>query len=201
MAEAVSGAGGAGRRRRDPEWTHWVLVDSLLQLVGEDGEVPTRRQIAERAGVSERTVFVHFADRESLYETAALRQAERWQSLAEPVPSEWPTGRRVDALLRQRERMYALMAPIRRIGLGLEPRSPALHRVMLDGDRWLRADLAGVLAPELSRVAGADTPGGLLDSLDAATSWEAWEHLRERRGLGPDEARRAVTRTLLALLR
>lgn len=201
MGEAVSRAGSAGRWRRDPVWTHRVLVDSLLELVSESGGVPTRRQIAERAGVSERTVFVHFADREALYETAALRQAERWQALAEPVPSDWPPVRRVEALLRQRERMYTLMTPIRRIGLGLEPRSSALHRVMLDGDRWLRTDLARVFAPELDRVAEPDAPGGLLDSLDAAACWQTWEHLRERRGLGPDEAQRAVSRMLLALLR
>lgn len=190
----------AGRRRRDPQWTYDVLVDALLSLVTEENRIPTGRAIAERAGVSERSVFVHFADREALYEAGALRQAARWKALAEPVPPGWTTSRKVAALMAQRERMYELMTPIRLIGLGLEPDSPGLRRVMAQGDRWFRDDLAATFAPELAGVRGAAGAGGLLDALDAAASWASWNHLRARRGLSAAHARRAVTRTLLALL-
>ncbi|MFJ2581135.1 TetR/AcrR family transcriptional regulator [Kitasatospora aureofaciens] len=201
MSEARARAGErGGRRRRDPEATYAALVDALLELVAESGREPSGKAIAERAGVSERTVFVHFADREALYVAAAVRQAQRWQGLAEPVPADWPTERRVAALLAQRERMYAVMTPIRVIGLGLESQSPGLRTVMREGDAWLRADVARVLAPELDRTADADAPGGLLDALDAAVSWAAWNHLTERRGLSPAHARTALGRMLSALL-
>ncbi|GAA1956582.1 TetR/AcrR family transcriptional regulator [Kitasatospora viridis] len=186
--------------RRDPEWTRAALVEALLELVGEGAPEPTRKQIADRAGVSERTAFVHFTDREAMYEAAARRQAERWQALAEPVKPAWATRRKVAALLAQRARMYELMSPIRRVGLALEPDSPALRQVMAEGDRWFRDDLALIFAPELAESPGAAEPGGLLDALDAACSWATWEHLRARRGLTPDDAVRALGRTLLALL-
>ncbi|MDI3421545.1 TetR/AcrR family transcriptional regulator [Streptomyces luteolus] len=190
-----------GRRwRRDPEWTRATLVDTLLELTAEEGREPTRKAIAERAGVSERTVFVHFADREALYVSAAERQAERWQSLSAPVPPEWPTDRKVRALLDQRGRMYELMTPIRKVGLGLEPDSPGLRRVMADGDAWLRADLAATFAPELRHAPGARRAGGLLDALESASSWAAWDHLRTRRGLDTAPTRAALRRTLGALL-
>lgn len=175
-------------------------MDALLDLVTEGERQPTGKAIAARAGVSERTVFVHFADREALFATAAERQAERWRALAEPVPPEWTTEGKVRALLAQRARMYEVMTPIRRVGLGLEPDSPVLHRIMTQGDAWLREDLTRIFGPELRRVSGARRPGGLLDSLEAASSWAAWDHLRARRGLDRTAARSAMGRTLRALL-
>ncbi|MET8968420.1 TetR/AcrR family transcriptional regulator [Streptomyces hydrogenans] len=205
MSETADGNGGgagapARRRRRDPEWTYAALLDALLQLIAESGREPTRKAIAERAGVSERTVFVHFADREALHVAAARRQTERWRAEAEPVPPELATDRKVTALLAQRGRMYEVMSPIRRFGLGLEPDSPGLAEVMAAGDAWFRADLAEVFAPELGRDRDALSPGGLLDALEAASSWAAWDHLRTRRGLDGPAARAALERTLRALL-
>jgi AcrR family transcriptional regulator len=69
--------------------------------------MPTAREIAARAAVSERTVFVHFADLEALRSAGALRQASRWRAFAEPVDRAWPLERRVDALPAQRERSPA----------------------------------------------------------------------------------------------
>ncbi|MEU8585762.1 TetR/AcrR family transcriptional regulator [Streptomyces sp. NPDC048664] len=193
-------AGDAPRARRDPRRTNTALVDALLDLLAEGVRAPTGKAIAERAGVSERTVFVHFVDREALYVAAAERQAERWRALAEPVPPQWAAARRIRALLAQRARMYAVMTPIRRIGLGIEPDSPGLRRIMAQGDTWFREDLARVFAPELREVPGARRPGGLLDALEVAASWAAWDHLLTRRGLDEAAARAAMGRSLRALL-
>ena len=57
--------------------TRQALLDALFSLL-EDGELrPTAERIAERAGVSERSVFQHFPDREALYEAVGRRQFER----------------------------------------------------------------------------------------------------------------------------
>ncbi|MFF5727530.1 TetR/AcrR family transcriptional regulator [[Kitasatospora] papulosa] len=193
-------AGREPRRRRDPERTRAVLLDALLELLAEGTGEPTRKAVAERAGVSERSVFVHFTDREALYVAAAERQAERWQALAEPVPPGWRTERKVDALLTQRGRMYEVMTPIRRIGLALEPESAGLRLVMARGDEWFRDDLAAMFAPELRGEPEAQRPGGLLDCVEAAASWAVWDHLRTRRGLSGETARAAMGLTLRALL-
>ncbi|MFE0463054.1 TetR/AcrR family transcriptional regulator [Kitasatospora sp. NPDC058965] len=186
------------RRRRDPQWTYAVLVDALLELLAEGRGVPTGKAIAERAGVSQRTVFVHFADREALYVAAARRQAERWRALAEPVPPTLETGRKVAALLDQRARMYELMTPIRVYGLALEVDSAGLREVMRAGDDWFGADLARTFAPELE--AAGEQRAELLAALDGASSWAAWNHLRERRDLTVAQAGAALARTLTALL-
>ncbi|MFH9569814.1 TetR/AcrR family transcriptional regulator [Streptomyces sp. NPDC017454] len=193
-------AGREPRRRRDPQWTRAVLLDALLELITEGAGEPTRKAVAERAGVSERSAFVHFADREALYVAAAERQAERWRALAEPVAPEWATADKVDALLAQRARMYEVMTPIRRVGLALEPESPGLRRVMARGDAFFRDDLAAMFTPELRQDPEALRPGGLLDAVEAAASWAVWDHLRTRRGLAEEAARSAMRLALRALL-
>ena len=54
-----------------------AIVDALLALI-EAGELrPSAARIAERAGVSLRSVFQHFKDVESLFAAMADRQRER----------------------------------------------------------------------------------------------------------------------------
>jgi hypothetical protein len=96
--------------------------------------------------------------------------------------------------------MYETMTPVRRGGLIREPESPGLHKVMTEGDAWFRADTAAVFAPELTQAPDANAAGGLLDALEAATSWASWDHLRSRRGLSKPAAARAIKRIVLALL-
>jgi hypothetical protein len=71
---------------------------------------------------------------------------------------------------------------------------------MAEGDAWLREDTAAAFAPELTLAPDAGERGGLLDALETATSWAAWDHLRTRRGRGKAAAIRAIRRTVLALL-
>ena len=55
-----------GRTAR-AERTREKVVDAVLELLDGGDVRPTAERIAKRAGVSERTVFQHFADREALF--------------------------------------------------------------------------------------------------------------------------------------
>ena len=187
-------------RRRDPERTRAAILDAALDLIIGLGRMPTAREIAAEAEVSERTIFVHFTDLEELKGAGALRQRGRWQPLAEPIDPARPFEERLDAFLTQRIAMYALMTPVRRIGLLEEPSSTAIRAAMADGDRWFRENTAAAFAPELAGLPGADQPGGVADALDAVTSWAAWNHLSQRRGLTDAQARRAIEATVRALV-
>src|SRR4029450_8701570 len=71
-----------------------AIVDALLVLI-ESGELrPSAARIAQRAGVSLRSVFQHFSDVESLFAAAASRQTERLSPLgrgaAEPGAGPHP---------------------------------------------------------------------------------------------------------------
>src|SRR5579872_4787392 len=131
-----------GRRLRDPDYTRAMILDAALALFAEGRYCPTAVEIAERAEVAPRTLFVHFADLETLAVAAARRQAARWQAIGVRIPSEAPLARRVDVLLTQRSKMYAIMTPVRRSGLIRESESAALHAVSVAADAWLRENTA-----------------------------------------------------------
>ncbi|MCB5911567.1 TetR/AcrR family transcriptional regulator [Streptomyces pinistramenti] len=188
------------RRIRNPQRTRQAIVDALLSAI-EEGEIsPTARGIAQRAGVSERSVFVHFRDLDDLRLTVARQQAERVAKLISPVPQDWPLEKRLDTLLAQQEEVFALQIRVRIAALVHAQQSPALAAVMVEMNRKYRDRLATVFAPELSAVdeaAGAE----LLDILEPVLGWSFRYHLSEQRGVDRERVTRAARRTALAVLR
>ena len=58
-----------GRRQRS-ERSQVAIVEAALMLISEEKQVPTAQQIADRAGVSIRSFFRHFADMDALFLSA-----------------------------------------------------------------------------------------------------------------------------------
>jgi len=173
-----------------------AIVDALLGLLAEGEARPAARLVAERAGVSLRSVFQHFDDMEALYAACVERQLGRVAALVAPIDADLPLGERVRALVDQRARLFERVAPIRRVTLLAAPSSPALQAGLRRSSDELRDQLARVFAPEL-RGRGRE----LLDALDAALSFDAWDHLRRTRGLTAAAVRRAVTCLVQGALR
>jgi len=179
--------------------TREAVVDALLALIEEGNPRPTAREIADRAGVSLRSVYVHFDDLEDLFTAAAARHFDRMVEHISPLPTDGPLAARLDALIEQRSRLLERSAAVRRAAVIQEPFSPTLARVLGMYRKAGREQLERVLAPELARVSVADRRL-LLASLDVATGPNAWETLRTYDNLSADEARAVVTRMVTALL-
>jgi AcrR family transcriptional regulator len=198
-SRAPDSAGLDGRSAR-AERTHRALVEAHLALLDEGDLKPTAERIAARAQVSERTLFQHFPDRESLFEAAAQAQAERIGPLLAALPPVTaPLPARLDAFVDQRTRVLEFVSPVRRAALLLEPASETIAG-------WLRAvrdgaavQVAELFAPELEAAAPRERDE-LLDALVAAAAWPTWESLRTHQALSPERARAAMRRTLGALL-
>ena len=115
-------------------------MEALLALLDEGDLKPTSERIAARAGVSERTLFQHFPDREALFQGAALAQADRIAPMIEPLPGpSAPVEERVGAFAAQRARLLERVSPVRRAALQLEPSSETVAG-------WLRAVREGAAA-------------------------------------------------------
>ncbi|MTE14430.1 TetR/AcrR family transcriptional regulator [Nocardia aurantiaca] len=190
------GKGDGPRRRRNPEQTRKAIIEGLLSAV-HDGEFdPTTRSIAERAGVSERSIFVHFPTRTALITAAVDQQSEQVEALIADVDPELPLDQRIDAVVRQGEAIFALQREPRVLGLIESLRTPAVDTRMRLTDKRIRAALARVFAPELDRNEGEQ----LLDLIDATIGWPYRHHLMDRRGLSKRAASEAVRRALTAML-
>jgi TetR/AcrR family transcriptional regulator of autoinduction and epiphytic fitness len=181
------------------ERTRAAIVTAFLDLITEGDPRPSARSIAERAGVSVRSIFQHFADLESLRDDVLSIQTERVRPLVLDLDRQGDLEQRISALADQRCALYEFIAPLRRSMTYVE-RGPAIelrvaemadalrHQVVLQ----FRTELTA-LGPERRRPASA--------ALDALTSYEAWDQLRRSQGLSPADARHAVATALAALLR
>jgi len=172
-------------------------VEAILDLLKEGHPRPTAQQVSDRSGISIRSIFRLFDDMESLHRLAVDRQLALVRPLFVDLPVEGSVGERVAALVENRAEVYEVIAPVRRSGINLASRSPAIRRGLTEADRFCRRQLADVFAPELSLSGAAPE---LLDALDAATSWETWERLRSPQGLSPARAGRTMALTVTALL-
>jgi TetR/AcrR family transcriptional regulator, regulator of autoinduction and epiphytic fitness len=181
------------------ESTRAAVVDALLALIEAGDLRPTAPRIAERAGVSLRSVFQHFADLEALFAAAADRQLERLQDLVRSIATTGPTRARLDAFVRQRTRLLEAIAPVRRAALLMEPFSVAIAERLRGARALARSEVERAFAPELRRCRPA-TRRELVAALAAASDWSTWEALRAHQGLSAAAARRIVTRMLGALL-
>ncbi len=177
-----------------------AIVEALLALIERGDLRPSAARVAERAGVSLRSVFQHFSDVESLFATAAARQAERLAPLVGAAPDEGPLPRRLDAFVRKRARLLETVAPVRRAAILVEPFSGELQG-RLGAFRALKAEeVRRVFAVELARRPPA-ARRRLLAALVAIASWNTWQALRQHQGLSQREARRVLHAMLEAQLR
>ncbi|MFE3703813.1 TetR/AcrR family transcriptional regulator, partial [Nocardia tengchongensis] len=191
------GTGGSPRRRRNPEQTRRAIIEGLLSAV-HDGEFdPTTRSIAGRAGVSERSIFVHFPTRTALITAVVDQQSEEVEALIAEVDPALPLPERIDAVVRQGDAIFARQREPRVLGLVESLRTPAVDTRMRLTDKRIREALARDFAPELDR---APDSGQLLDLIDATVGWPYRHHLMDRRGLSARAASEAVRRALTTKL-
>ena len=188
-----------GRAER-AERTRQAVADAMLALLEEGDLRPTAQRIAERAGVSLRTVFHHYQDMESLLALVADTQIERVVKLARPVPRDGSLDRRIESLAAERASLYETIAPVRRSALLSEPFSPEIASRLQWTRERNRAEISKVFAAELRALPPASRRD-LLEALTAAASWSAWEALRAHQALTPAQAKRVMTRTMRALLK
>ncbi|RAO39032.1 hypothetical protein PSN13_00056 [Micromonospora saelicesensis] len=196
--DGVDVAGRVDGRTARAERTRAAIVEAHLALISEGDLRPTGERIAERAGISLRTLWTNFKDMETLFEASGAEVLRQQDAAYRPISTGLPLTKRVDAYCRQRARLLQLIAPSARAAQMREPVSEQLHRNRLKHIERVRDEVEELFAVELAEAG----PGReqLLNALVAASTWQAWSMLRYGLGLGVDQARAVMARTVGALL-
>ena len=182
-----------GRTARS-ERTRNAIVDAHVQLILDGDLRPTADRIAKLAGVSLRALWSHFADMEALFAASSRRILDRRDAAYEPVPTDLPLARRIEAYCHQRARLLEQIAPAAKAASLKEPFSPALQHYRRCHVERVRDEIRTLFGPEV----GGDA--GLVDALTATSMWPTWNTWRDAMGLDVDAARTALARTVTALL-
>jgi TetR/AcrR family transcriptional regulator, regulator of autoinduction and epiphytic fitness len=188
-----------GRTARSAR-TRAAVVTAVLELVRTGNLRPTAKEIATRAGISLRSVYVHFDDLDDLFAAAGAHQSEEVAHLLYAVDAALPLPERIDEVVRQRAGIWETLAPIRRAVAVWESSSSLLREGARRTTRRAHRDLARVFAGELDRHP-PDDRDITLEALYAATSAGTWEVLRTERNLSVEHAGQVVAASLTALLK
>jgi AcrR family transcriptional regulator len=191
-ASVVDGRTARGARTND------AVVDAWLRLIEEGDLRPGARRIAERAGVSLRSVFHHFEDLETLYATAAERQLRLFFSTGR-LASDGSLAVRTDRFVAARSRQMEAITPVRRAAVLNEPFAPALAARLRWSRERGRAEIERMFHEELAALKPAARREALA-ALAAAAEWSTWEALRAHQELSIAQAQRVMKRTIAALL-
>lgn len=189
-----------GRRLRAVR-TREAIIEAVLSLVDSGELTPTVPQIAERAGISERSIRQHFATREAVLLAGAARHAERAARLHAPPLAKGTFDARAEAFVEARVAYLEATAGVRRAAMMHADEWPILRSAIraLSAERRNEVEIA--FAPELDKLDTLEHRRSRLEALHIAASGAIWDALRRDLGLSRDAARGQFAATLRALAR
>lgn len=157
-----------GKRSRE------AIVGAMLDLIREGVARPSSMQIADRAGVTQRTLFNHFADVPTLMGEVVAAQVEfvRQNIPQTPDPS-LPVEVRSLKFFEGLGDLLDAMAPVRIAAYSFPVQLPAMDTGVEMVRGLLREALAQTFAPELAGLASADF-NEVLDELEVLADPVSW---------------------------
>ena len=180
--------------------TRRAVAEAYLNLVDGGDMRPTARAIAAEAGVSERAVFRHFQDMETLHSEAAVLQIQRVsRDVPGPAPSTGPLDERAGLLARRWCLLNERVTPVRRVALLHKPFSTEIARRLSWIRGLARTEIETTFALELGSR-DEPTRRQLVAALCAVMSWESWNEIRTRHELDVDSSVATVVSTMTSIL-
>jgi AcrR family transcriptional regulator len=196
MARTDTADGRTARRERNRE----LVLDAVLALFAEGHLTPAPVQVAERSGVSLRSVFRYYEDTGALLRAAMGRQLELVRPLREiPDLGTGPFEDRVERYVAAQLRLYRAIAPTARAGLVRAATNDAIAERFAAARRERHEQIAAMFDPELQAMSPA-ARRTTLAVIDTMFQFESVEHLHERLHLDDSDTAGALGHTLRTLL-
>jgi AcrR family transcriptional regulator len=176
-----------------------AVLDAVIALFSEDVE-PTPDAVANRCGLSPRSIYRYFEDREGLVQAAIDRAVAAAIPLLviEPL-GQGPLEERISTLVDSRLAAHDSIGATARAARRRASRSEALTRQVAAGRGALRDQVAEQFAPELAELAGL-TRVARLGALDTLLQFESIDALTSGAS-DEDNARATLVEACRALLR
>ncbi len=194
VPEKIDGRRAGRQRNRD------AVVDALLDLYGEGKVSPSPDEVAERSGVSRRSLFRYFDDLDDLCRAAIDRQTQRASDLIELKDvGQGALADRVERLTAQRATLFEEIAPAARVGRLRAPYQPIVEDDIRKSRAALGRQIEKHFAPELDEL-DTDRRRDTLAAADVLCSFETFDLLRTARGLSRVQYERTSQLALPALL-
>lgn len=197
----VDPTGSLDGRTQRRERNRIAVIEALLDIIRSGELEPSAAAIADRAGVSHRSVFRYFADLDDLVRTAVDHEFKNVYPLGKiPEIGVGSLERRVDALIDSRLRIYAATYQVSEMARMRTASIPAIDegfRIIAD---VLRGQFRRHFAPELAAREGDPTVEFTVDAAMVLTSFEAYSLHRRILVHSVERIRRVWSVALLALL-
>jgi AcrR family transcriptional regulator len=195
LSDASTGDGRSARSQRTRE----AVVESLIGWLRDGNLRPTAKDIADRAGISVRSVYVHFDDLDDLFCAASERTGRDVEGLLELIPADRPFDERLRAVVDQRVRVFEVIMPVKRAGALQEPFSTPLALIFAEMRAVQRDEIERVFALELDALS-PETRETALAAAHLVAVEEAWSFQRNAMGLDVAAARAAMEHALRSIL-
>ncbi|MCU1364806.1 MAG: putative TetR family transcriptional regulator [Ilumatobacteraceae bacterium] len=185
-------------QRRDRNKT--AVLDAYLDLIGEGNDSPSVAEVATRSGVSHRSVFRYFSDKDDLARTSIERHLDRikpllWIQFYEEESLE----QRVDRVIAARLNLFPSIDGVARLQRRVAQTSSVVKEVLTRNRALARAQLRWLFSPELDAMEYQDALDTLY-AVDVMCSFEAGDLFIHDQQLDVETTARVVRRALLSLL-
>lgn len=189
------------RRERNRE----RVVEALLGLYREGHLDPSADDIAERSGVSARSLFRYFDDVHDLAKAALDRELANVAHLV-PIAAtpDDPTDAKTKALLDERQALWESQANVITVSRVRAPFHPALAANIADSRVLFRQQVAELFAPEVAALraaSGTAAADAAITAVHLLCTFENWRILRVDHGLDVRRTRATLGAAIGALLR
>jgi TetR/AcrR family transcriptional regulator, regulator of autoinduction and epiphytic fitness len=184
--------------RRDRNRT--AVLDAALDLFSEGNLTPSPEDVAQRSGVSLRSVYRYVASSDDLIRSAIERHTEKIAPLfvIEDI-GQGAFERRLEVFVDTRLRVYDAIAATSRASRVRAPTNDIIRAGLERGRQLLGAQLERQFATELEGVQ-PEARRAVLVAADALTQIETIDLYRHHRGFSSRETREMLMTALRALL-
>lgn len=192
-----SGADGRFARRAT---NRLAVIDAYLDLVHGGNPFPSVDEISERSGVSHRSVFRYFTDRDAMARASIERQHERLQVLMDrEIDLCLPFDMRTEQIIEKRLDFYRAAWPTARLCRVLALTQPILLEELTSNRSKARAEVKRTFRTELAGLQATDARDALA-LLDVALSLESIDLLVRDQGFSRPRSARALHRAVASIL-